>query len=190
MRKKIVAVTLVGILGLTGAALLGPGMASAQSEQAGTAAAGGRLQALKDALQGLVNDGTINQSQADKVASTLAAELPRRGHGGPGHGGPGSRGAHLAPAEIAAALEMSEQELRAERRAGKTLTQIAEAKGLSRDTLVDRLVAAGEARLAEKVAAGRLTQAEAEKRKAGLKERVEGIVDRPAPERGPRRPAS
>jgi hypothetical protein len=190
MRKKIVAVTLAGTLGLTGAALLGPGMASAQSEQAGTAAAGGRLQALKDALQGLVTDGTINQSQADKVESTLAEALPRRGHGGPGHGGPGRRGAHLAPAEIAAALEISVEELRTEHRAGKTLAQIAEAKGLSRDTLVDRLVAAAEAELAQKVTAGRLSQAEADERKAGLKERVEGLVDRPAHERGPRRPAS
>lgn len=185
MRKKIVAVTLAGTLGLTGAVLLGPGMASAQSEQAGTAAAGARLQALKDALQGLVTDGTINQSQADKVASTLAEELPRRGRGGPGR-----RGAHLAPTEIAAALEMSVAELRAERQAGKTLTQIAEAKGLSRDTLVDRLVAAAGTELAEKVTARRLSQAEADERKAGLKERVEGLVDRPAHERGPRRPAS
>jgi hypothetical protein len=42
------------------------------------------------------------------------------------------------------------------------------------------------------VTAGRLSQAEAEadERKAGLKERVEGLVDRPAQERGPRRPAS
>jgi len=184
MRKKIVAVTLAGTLGLTGAALPGPGMASAQSEQAGTAAAGGRLQALKDALQGLVTDGTINQSQADKVASTLAEELPRRGLGGPGDGGPGRRGAHLAPAKIAAALEISVEELRTEHRAGKTLAQIAEAKGLSRDTLVDRLVVAAEAELAEKVTAGRLSQAEADERKAGLKERVEGLVDRPAQERG------
>ena len=82
------------------------------------------------------------------------------------------------------------EELRAERQAGKTLAQIAEAEGLSRDTLVDRLVATAETELAEKVTAGRLSQAEADERKAGLKERVEGLVDRPARERGPRRSAS
>lgn len=186
MRKKIVAVTLAGTLGLTGVALLVPGVATAQSEQEGTSAVGGRLQALKDALAGLVTDGTINQSQADKVASTLAEELPRRGPGGPGHHRPGGRGAHLAPAEIAAALGITVEELRTERQAGKTLVQIAEAKGLSRGTLVDRLVAAAEAELAEKVTAGKLTQAEADERKAGLRERIERLVDRAAPERGAR----
>ncbi len=190
MRNKIVAVTLAGTLSLTGAALLVPTVATAQTEGGTAAGVGGRLQALKDALEGLVTDGTINQSQADRIATTLNEELPRRGPGGPGRHGPGGRGAHLKPAEIAAALEISVAELRTEHRAGKTLTQIAEAKGLSRDTLVDRLVAAAEAELAEKVTAGRLTQAEADDRKAGLRDRVEGLVDRPARERGPRRPAS
>lgn len=134
MRNKIVAVTLTGALGLTGAAVLVPTGATAQSEEASTAGAGGRLQALKDALAGLVTDGTINQSQADRIATTLAEGLPRRHHGGPGHHGPGGRGAHLAPDEIAAALGISVEELRTERKAGRTLAQIAEVERLPRAT--------------------------------------------------------
>ncbi len=188
MRKKIVAVTLAGTLGLSGAALLVPGIATAQSEQGAASGVGDRLQAFKDALAGLVKDGTIDQAQADKVATTLAAELPRRGPGGPGHRGPDGRGGHLAPTEIAAALGITVEELRTQHQAGKTLVQIAETKGLSRDTLVDRLVVAAEAELAEKVSSGRVTQAEADERKAGLKERIERRVDRPARERGDHRP--
>ena len=81
MRSRLATVALVGTLGLAGGALLVPGLASAQSADGG---ASGRVGALKEALAGLVGDGTLTQAQADRVATTLDAELPeRRGHGGP-----------------------------------------------------------------------------------------------------------
>ncbi|MGI8537431.1 MAG: hypothetical protein ACR2K2_13305 [Mycobacteriales bacterium] len=189
MRKTIVAVTLAGTLGLTGAALLTPGIASAQGDENSSSGVSGRVEALKNALQGLVTDGTLDQAQADKVADALAKE--RRGpgrHRGPGREKKGSQGVKLLPAAIATAIGIEVDELRAEHQAGKTLTQIAEANGVSREVLVQRLVAAVRSQLAEAVAAGRLTQEQADERAAGLQERIGQRVDRAGQEPGARRP--
>lgn len=157
MRKTIVAVTLAGTLGLTGAALLTPGIASAQEDEAGSSGVSGRVEALKNALQGLVTDGTLNQAQADKVAEAVVQERTRNPgrHHGPGRHKHGPHGTKLLRPAIAAAIGIEVDELRAQHQAGMTLTQIAEANGVSRELLVDRLVTAARAQLAEAVAAGR-----------------------------------
>lgn len=189
MRKTIVAATLAGTLSLTGVALLIPGVASAQGDETSTSGISGRVEALRNALAGLVTDGTLNQAQADKVADTLATK--RRGpgrHHGPGRQKPGPHGVKLLPAAIAAAIGIEVDELRAEHQAGKTLTQIAEANGVSREVLLERLVAVARSQLAEAVAAGRLTQEQADERAAELQERIGQRVDRAGQEPGPRRP--
>ena len=131
MRRTLVTLALAGTVGLTGAALLAPGSALAQ-----TADGTPRITALKDALKGLVGDGTLTQEQADEVASVLADRLPPRGDGGHGHG----RAARLAQEEVAEVLGVTVQELREQRRAGRTLAQIAETEGVSREQLVDGLI--------------------------------------------------
>ena len=167
MRKTLVTLALAGTLGLTGTALLAPSSALAQAGPAGE-----RVSALERALAGLVTDGTITSAQADRVATTLAQERPRGGHHG-GRGGPGK----VARAEVAKALGVTEQELRDERRAGKTLAQIAEAQDIGKGELIDRLVTAGKARLADGVAGGRLTQERADELAADLQARVTEQVD-------------
>ncbi len=185
MRKQIVTVALAGSLGLAGAALFLPGVATAQTASPSPGAAvTDRLTAIKDALKGLVSDKTLTQAQADRVASTLAEELPRGGHHGRGAGGPARGGAHLDPAAVAKAAGATVAELKASREAGQTLAQLAQSKGVSKGDLVSALVAAGKAELAEQVTAGRLTQAQADARVAGLQERVTEMVDRVGP--GPR----
>ena len=57
MRTKIVAATLAAALGLTGAALAAPALAGAESRPGALS----RLAEFKDALKGLVTDGTLNQ---------------------------------------------------------------------------------------------------------------------------------
>lgn len=167
MRRTLVTLALAGTLGLTGAALLAPGSALAQ-----TADGTPRITALKDALKGLVTDGTITQEQADEVATTLAEQLPHRGGGhGRGHVG------RAAQEEVAKVLGITVEQLRTERRAGRTLAQIAEAEGLSREDLVDGLVAAARTRIAAEVEAGRLTQERADALAQGLEARVEAKVD-------------
>jgi hypothetical protein len=185
MRKQIITVALAGGLGLGGAALAIPGIASAADTAAGTASGvADRVSRLKQALAGLVTDGTITQAQADKVASTLAAQLPPGGRGhGRGPGGPG----RLSPEATAKVLGITVAELRAGEQAGKTLAQIAAGKGISKSDLISKLVAAAKAELAADVKAGTLTQAQSDARSADLTARITEQVDRVRPLKGPHR---
>lgn len=90
------------------------------------------------------------------------------GPGGPrGMRGGEMEGAHVEQnAVLAEALGMTEDELQAARDAGQTLTEIAEAQGVDLDTLKADLSAARleamKSQLADKVAAGDITQAQAD----------------------------
>ena len=188
MRKKIVTIALVGGLGLGGAAgVLTPALAAETTPGAAASSVADRVTRIKDALKGLVTDGTINQAQADEVAATLAEKLPPRGHGGHGHGRPG----FLTPEAIAKVLGSPVEELRAARDAGKTLAQVAQEKGIDKAELVDKLVAAAKEQLAAAVKEGRLTQAQADTILQDLPARIAEKVDRvgrpggPGERRGP-----
>lgn len=188
MRRKLVTFALaVGVgVGAGGAALLTPALATAQSADQDTGSAPvapGRVERLKEALRGLVTDGTLTQEQADEVAATLADRLPAHGPGGRGHGrghGHGHAG-RLAPEAVAEALGVTVEELRTARQSGKTLAQIAQDEGISRGELVDRLVAASKAQLAEDVEAGRLTQEQSDRLQQELEARIGERVDRTGP---------
>ena len=186
MRKKIAVIAVAGGIGLTGGMLIAPSVATAADSGSSTSV-GGRLNAIKDALKGLVSDGTLTQSQADKVATTLDEKLPKRGPGGPGmrmHREGPFGGPHLHPVDVAKVLGLTPAELRTQLEAGKTLAQIAQAQGISKATLIDKLVAAAKADIAADVKAGRLTQAQADKITAGLEARITKRVDEVGP--GPR----
>jgi hypothetical protein len=187
MRTKTASLALAGaLLGATagGLALGATGIASASDDTTSATAAADdsarlarRTADIKEALAGLVSAGTITQAQADKVAATLATTL--RGPG-PGRGhGPGM----LRPEAVAGILGITVEELRSAREAGKTLTQIAAAEGISKADLIDKLVAAAKAELAAAVKAGRLTQAQADANTATLEERVTARVDEVRPPR-------
>lgn len=72
-------------------------------------------------------------------------------------GAPGWAG---QPDEVATLLGMTADEIRAERQAGRSLAQIAAAKGISEETLVETILDARKAELAQLVADGKLTQAQ------------------------------
>ncbi len=176
MRTKLATYALVGTLGLTGVAggaLLAPAVSYAATST--TDAVSDRVTSLKDALAGLVTAGTITQSQADEVATTLAETMPEPG-GHHGRGG-GRHGADLAAA--ADALGLTQDELRAQAEAGKTLAEVAAAQGVSEDDLVAALVKAEKAELAAAVTDGRLTQAQADARAADLQTRITDSLDDP-----------
>lgn len=92
-------------------------------------------------------------------------------HGGFGHHGPPS----LAAA--ATYLGLSEADLRAELQSGKTLAQIAEAKKKPVDGLEKALAAETKTKLDAAVAAGKLTQAQADELQARMTEHLDDLVN-------------
>ncbi len=178
MRKKLIIATTAGALTLTGLAVAVPALA----DPAGPGVAGSSaVERIKEALSGLVTDGSITEEQADEVAATLGeAGLGRGGH----HGG------RFDLAAAATALGMSEDELRtALEEEGATLAQVAEDQGVEVGTLVDALVQAAEEHVAEAVEDGRLTQEQADERLADLAERIpERVTSTGLGSRGGHRP--
>ena len=86
---------------------------------------------------------------------------------------------------VAEALGLTADELQAARAEGQSLADIAAAQGVSTDTVVDAIVDGIEAHLAEEVAEGDLTQAEADERLATAEERATEKVDAAPGEGGP-----
>jgi hypothetical protein len=74
-------------------------------------------------------------------------------------------------------LGLTAEQLYAERRAGKSLAQIAQAKGVDRAALIALLNDEHKTRVNEIVKAGRLTQAQADAMLAEMKTRIETEVD-------------
>lgn len=179
MRTKLAALALTASLAGGGVALAMPSAFAADTTSSSTSSATGtsatdraaaRLTAIKDALKGLVGDGTITQAQADKVASTLSTSNALGGGGG-------HRGGYLTPDAVAAVLGITTDQLHTQREAGKTLTQIADAQGISKADLITRLVAAAKEQLAADVTAGKITQAQADTASSTLTADITKRVD-------------
>jgi hypothetical protein len=186
MRKKLATAGIAA--GLTAGGLAGlvivPSVSGAQSTSttvdAGTSSDATRPDPstrITDALAPLVTDGTITQGQADKVASTLAESMPMGG-------GKHMRGGGPQLDAAATALGMTADELRTELEAGQTIAQVAEAKGVDVQTVIDSMVAAEKAKLDEKVAAGDITQDEADAHLAEDTTRFTDMVNNGMPARG------
>jgi hypothetical protein len=181
MRTRIAATVMAASL-LTGAGagalLFTPNGASAAGTATSATAAAPQDEHdgwLSDALSKLVADGTLTQAQADKVAAALRAARPERGPGGPGRRHFGN------PEAVAAAIGITADQLRTEVQAGKSLAQVAEAHGVAEQKVIDAIVADGKAHLDAEVAAGQLTQVQADRRLAELKLHVKDLVERVRP---------
>ena len=160
MRKKLVVAAAAGALTLTGLAVAVPAVADTEDTDGTSSSVVDRI---KDALSGLVDDGSITQQQADEVATTLD---------GAGFGHHGGHGGWFGLETAAETLGMTEDELRTALEAeGATLASIAEEQGVAVDTLVDALVTAKQERIAEAVEEG-MPQEVADERLADLEERV------------------
>ncbi|MEO6144680.1 MAG: hypothetical protein ABIP19_11940 [Dermatophilaceae bacterium] len=181
MQKRAVGLALTGILAIGGAGAVAITPASATTSDNVVTS---RLATIKGALSGLVKDGTLTQAQADKVATTLDTQLPKRGMGGPGGhlGGMGMAQTHEAAAK---ALGMTTDELRTAVRGGKSLADIAKDQKVSITALVKAMVASAESQLGTAVKDGTLTQAQADTMKSSLTQRITDQVNRVRSERGP-----
>jgi hypothetical protein len=211
MKKKFVATGLVtGLIAGAGAGLIlqSTGFAGASNdrpaaistsvvEDAGTDATGERPdrgQRLTEVLQPLVDSGTITADQMTAVVDALVAAGPQGGgdHGDHGdHGGRGGRGGHGGMRgagkgldAAATALGITADELRTELRGGQTVAQVATAKGVDVQTVVDAIVADLKAHLDEEVASGEHTQAEADAKLTEATARITDMVNNGRPERG------
>ena len=166
-------------------------------------------QARIDLINKAVADGTLTQEQANQRIQAIQSgqgpgqpgagqrgqERPgrgQRGQQGPGQGqgqrGPGMPGPSQAIADL---LGMTPQEIRTELQAGKSLAQIAEAKGVSRDTLKAKILETQKARLDAAVAAGRMTAEQAQQMATRQAANVDRMLDAtPGQRRGPQAPGS
>ena len=179
MHKKVAAVALSATLlagGAVGAIIFVPGAATAASSATSAAAP----QWMTDALSKLVGDGTIDQGQADAVSQAIEAAKPDRdGPGGPhGPGGPGMEA-------VESALGVTADELHTALESGQTIAQVAVAKGVEVQTVIDAIVASATTHIDQAVTSGRITQAEADQKKADLMTQVTDMVNKGRPAGGP-----
>ena len=135
-------------------------------------------------VQGVVSAllARISDELPEKVAAWASGERPE------GQRPEGQRsGQHRGPRVLGQAAEIigvSVQDLVTALQEGQTIADVAAANGSSGDAVIAAAVAEAEARLAEKVAAGELTQEEADARLAEITERVTERVNSPFEFRG------
>jgi hypothetical protein len=200
VNKKIAAGVVAGLLagGVAGVALGMPALSGAQESPSTTAPADqapsdsatppagapARGQWMQDALAPLVEKGTIDQSQADAVISALEAAKPQRGDGDGMHGGMrGGPGRGLDTA--ATAIGITADELRTALQGGQTIAEVAQAKGVDPQVVVDAITAELKAHLDEEVASGEHTQEEADQILADAGQRITDMVNGQLPQGGP-----
>lgn len=173
MRKNIpiIAVITVLLVGLMGAGLV---MAQDSSKPANTlhqlfltklAAKLGveqtKLQesiseARSQAVDAAVQQGLIPAERAQKLKESGKMMF------GPGGMPKGGHRMMFGQSDFCEILGMTKQELKAELKAGKTVAQIAEAKGMTMDQLKEKWLANAKEKLDNKVAQGRLTAQQAQ----------------------------
>jgi hypothetical protein len=141
------------------------------------------------ALLGSITLSTATSgAQEDPSASAPAAT---NGTTAPGQDAPSPQGCDHGPGRhhgpnldvAASAIGIDVDALRDALRDGSTLAQVAEAHGVDPQTVIDALVADVQSHLAEQVASGELTQAEADQRLADATERITDHVQNGRPER-------
>jgi hypothetical protein len=148
----------------------------------------------KERIAADVQAGRLTQQQADqlnqRIDQTGGLGLFGGGpKGGPGHHGGrgmGTRGGFGGPLAVAQFLGMQPQELGQALASGKSLAQVAQEKGKSRDELKSYLTTQQKTRLDQAVQAGRLTQQQADQRLAELSSRLDQLIDRTGPVGGGR----
>jgi hypothetical protein len=135
--------------------------------------------------------GRITQAQADQANQRIDQAGGLNfigGKGGPGGHGPGGHGPGLrggiGGAELATFLGVQPAELMTAMQSGKTLAQLAQEKGKSRDDLKSFLTTQERTKLSQAVTAGRLTQAQADERLARLTSNLDALIDRTGPPAG------
>jgi hypothetical protein len=149
--------------------------------------------ALENRVDAAVAAGRLTKAEGDELKQRIeAGDVPLfAGPGGPG--GPGRHhGGPFGGLDAAATyLGLTQAQLRAQLESGKSLADVAKAKDKSVDGLVSALVDAAKKKLDSAVAAGRLTQKQADSILSDLKSHATDFVNgkmppRPDGDHGPR----
>lgn len=188
-RKFVAAGLAAGLIGggaagllLTDSPLSGAESASATDADESTDDAAEHAPRLEEhigeVLAPLVDDGTINQEQADAVKAALVEAAPERPRGPRGK-------AWVALKSAAEVIGVEPRELADALRDGSTIAEVAAEHGVEVQTVIDAMVAEATERLNEAVADGRITEEQASRRLEGLTERVTDHVNNGFPRGGP-----
>lgn len=176
--KRSVAITAIAASTLggvaAGAAFFTPVIAGAQDDAVeAEQAAPERGERISEALQVLVDDGTLTEAQRDAVVETLKNARPDRGE----FREPlGQRGPRVA-GEIAEILGLEGNEIREALRNGSSIAELAEAQGIDSADVVDAIVARAEERLDTAVENGRIDDTQAAEMLTRTAERAEDLVN-------------
>jgi DNA-binding CsgD family transcriptional regulator len=132
--------------------------------------------------------GEITQAQATTKLASVTVKATERVNNLPPARGEGSRGGPKGPgknvAAIASVLKLTEAELKTQVQSGKTLAQIATAQSVSVQSVINVLVADMQAHIAEELASGEITQAQATTKLAGVTAKATEHVNNLPPARG------
>ena len=176
--KRSVAITAIAASTFggvaAGAAFFTPVIAGAQDDAVeAEQAAPERGERISEALQVLVDDGTLTEAQRDAVVETLKNARPDRGE----FREPlGQRGPRVA-GEIAEILGLEGNEIREALRNGSSIAELAEAQGIDSADVVDAIVARAEERLDTAVENGRIDVTQAAEMLTRTAERAEDLVN-------------
>ncbi|MEK9524881.1 MAG: hypothetical protein VWZ83_00635 [Acidimicrobiaceae bacterium] len=176
--KRYVAITAIAASTLggvaAGAAFFTPVIAGAQDDAVeAEQAAPEHGTRISEALQVLVDDGTLTEAQRDAVVETLQNARPDRGEFRERLGQRGPRGA----GEIAEILGLEGSEMREALRNGSSIAELAEAQGIDSADVVDAIVARAEERLDTAVENGRIDDTQAAEMLTQAAERAEDLVN-------------
>jgi hypothetical protein len=125
----------------------------------------------------------------------MSGGMPGAGNGMGRRGGMGGMGGQMSGqmggpqqslvAVAADTLGMAQDDLIAQLQGGKTIAQVASEKNVALDTIVNAFVATRQARMAQAVAAGRMTQAQADTMLATMRANVTTRLSQPWSPQGP-----
>lgn len=162
--------------GLTAVLLAGGGIAVASPAlaQDDRPTVEDRQARAEERIERLLENDRIDEERAQKLRDRLAAHAEQHAT------------REAAKAELADLLGMSVEELRAALRDGSSLADLADSAGVDRQVLIDRFVAEAEAKIDEAVAADKLTESEADEKRASIVARVEAKIDGEQGDRGDR----
>jgi hypothetical protein len=177
IRKKLAVGAAIAALSLVlGAVMFAPVLAGAQESSTADEQQADeltyRVARIRDALDELVEGGTITSAQADAVAEHLAGTFPHRDRHFLG------RERVLAGlTRIAEVIGIEESILADALRDGQSIAEIATAHGVDPQEVIDSLMANHQARLDQLVAAGRITSEEADEKAALFLSHVTDLVN-------------